>query len=55
MGECFFWYRPTREVQDQRLLNDLCVCNKIYPTESSEIKTSDRLAAAESPEGWGSG
>ena len=25
MGECFFWYRPTRVVPDQRLLNS-CVC-----------------------------
>ena len=27
MGECFFWYRPTRVVPDQRPLNGcLCVC-----------------------------
>ena len=27
MGECFFWYRPTRVVPDQRPLNDcVCVC-----------------------------
>ena len=25
MGECFFWYRPTRVVPDQRTLNG-CVC-----------------------------
>ena len=25
MGECFFWYRPTRVVPDKRLLNG-CVC-----------------------------
>ena len=25
MGECFFWYRPTRVVPDKRLLN-CCVC-----------------------------
>ena len=24
-GECFFWYRPTRVVPDQRPLNG-CVC-----------------------------
>ena len=24
MGECFFWYRPTRVVPDQRLLNGRC-------------------------------
>ena len=27
MGECFFWYRPTRVVTDQRPLNGcVCVC-----------------------------
>ena len=27
MGECFFWYRPTRAVPNQRPLNDcVCVC-----------------------------
>ena len=27
VGECFFWYRPTRIVPDQRLLNGcVCVC-----------------------------
>ena len=25
VGECFFWYRSTRVVLDQRLLNS-CVC-----------------------------
>jgi len=25
VGECFFWYRPTRVVPDQRPLNG-CVC-----------------------------
>jgi len=25
VGECFFWYRPTRVVPDKRLLNG-CVC-----------------------------
>ena len=29
MGECFFWYRPTRVVPDQRPLNgSCCCCNK---------------------------
>jgi len=28
VGECFFWYRPTRVVPDQRPLNGcVCVCN----------------------------
>jgi len=27
VGECFFWYRPTQVVPDQRLLNGcVCVC-----------------------------
>ena len=27
MGECFFWYRPTRVVPDKRPLNGcVCVC-----------------------------
>ena len=27
MGECFYWYRPTQVVPDQRLLNRcVCVC-----------------------------
>ena len=27
VGECFFWYRPTRVVLDQRPLNGcVCVC-----------------------------
>ena len=25
-GECFFWYRPTRVVPDQRPLNGRCCC-----------------------------
>ena len=26
MGECFFWYRPTRVVPDKRPLNGCCCC-----------------------------
>jgi len=26
VGECFFWYRPTRVVPDQRPLNARCCC-----------------------------
>ena len=28
MGECFFWYRPTRVVPDQRPLNGRCCCTR---------------------------
>jgi len=27
VGECFFWYRPTRVVPDQRPLNGRCCCS----------------------------
>ena len=31
MGECFFWYRPTRVVSEQRQLNGcVCVCVNVY-------------------------
>ena len=30
MGECFFWYRPTRVVPDQRPLNGRCCCCCVY-------------------------
>ena len=33
MGECFFWYRPTRVVPDKRPLNG-CVC--VHGGESDE-------------------
>jgi len=29
VGECFFWYRPTRVVPDKRPLNG-CVCVCVY-------------------------
>ena len=32
MGECFFWYQPTRVIPDQRPLNGcvcVCVCNVV--------------------------
>ena len=33
VGECFFWYRPTRVVPDQRLLNgSVCVCVRVQWT-----------------------
>jgi len=31
VGECFFWYRPTRVVQDQRPLNGRCCCCCCFP------------------------
>ena len=35
VGECFFWYRPTRVVPDQRLLNGRrCCCTVSDPISS---------------------
>ena len=37
-GECFFWYRPTRVVPDQRPLNG-CVCvTNFVVCMSSDVK-----------------
>ena len=38
MGECFFWYRPTRVVLDQRPLNG-CVCVCVCVQVSSVTET----------------
>jgi len=42
VGECFFWYRPTRVVPDQRPLNGcvyvcVCVCGCIVPFNFSAL------------------
>ena len=41
MGECFFWYRPTRVVPDKRPLNGcvcVCVCVCVqYKTEKDGV------------------
>ena len=42
MGECFFWYRPTRVVPDKRLLNGcvcVCVSSTIGPAVSVPMAT----------------
>ena len=31
VGECFFWYRPTRVVPDKRLLNSCVLCVFLNP------------------------
>ena len=36
VGECFFWYRPTRVVPDQRPLNGRCCC-------MCEFRSNDRF------------
>ena len=36
MGESSFWYRPTRVVPDQRLLNGRCCCCCCY-TEADDV------------------
>ena len=35
VGECFFWYRPTRVVPDQRPLNGRCCCCCSFITDDS--------------------
>ena len=47
MGECFFWYRPTRVVPEKRLLNDrecLWVCVNLMYTVT--ITTLNHLIKA---------
>ena len=49
MGECFFWYRPTRVVPDQRPLNGrrrCCCCCYMYQQHYSQTThTHTRLTA----------
>ena len=47
MGECFFWYRPTRVVPDRGPLNS-CVCLCVYQLDSClfyamKVVTVERL------------
>ena len=35
VGECFFWYRPTRVVPDQRPLNGRCCCCCCFSNKAS--------------------
>jgi len=43
VGECFFWYRPTRVVPDQRPLNGpVCVC--VHAAANDRYQTA-RLTA----------
>jgi len=44
VGECFFWYRPTRVVPDQRPLNS-CVCVCVTIDWLSCIATQDSFWA----------
>ena len=37
MGECFFWYRPTRVVPDQRPLNGRCCCCQPQSNYSTSV------------------
>ena len=46
VGECFFWYRPTRVVPDQRPLNGcVCVCVCLCMDPSYEQVTDDCVCA----------
>ena len=47
MGECFFWYRPTRVVPDRGPLNS-CVCLCVYQLDAClfyamKVVTVERL------------
>ena len=52
VGECFFWYRPTRVVPDQRPLNGRCCCCfqplsiSFFPPSHSTSSPDRFLAAA---------
>ena len=48
MGECFFWYRPTRVVPDQRPLNGRCRC--CCGTEL--LETNYRISFLSGPDTW---
>ena len=63
MGECFFWYRPTRVVPDKRPLNGcvcvytISVCNQptrltqpcIPPGSLNQVRASAGVKAGMSP------
>jgi len=38
VGECFFWYRPTRVVPDQRPLNGRCCCCTAGDTTGNSLR-----------------
>ena len=44
VGECFFWYRPTRVVPDQRPLNGRCCCcwQSTSDNQSSDVVNARR-------------
>ena len=44
MGECFFWYRPTRVVPDQRPLNGRCCLSLSSPLQSPYSRLRRRAA-----------
>ena len=56
MGECFFWYRPTRVVLDKRPLNGcVCVCVSIHCEEDrKDLCLHDGLVNQDASwhEGW---
>ena len=61
MGECFFWYRPTWVVPDQRPLNGRCCCcclsvfscTVLFVSISQVIGCEDRLRNDLYCVGWG--
>jgi len=42
VGECFFWYRPTRVVPDQKPLNGRCK-RSLYYLQNRKAKTLEQV------------
>ena len=45
MGECFFWYLPTRVVPDKRPLNG-CVCVIVFYPQNIEDDKNHRMGGS---------
>jgi len=54
VGECSFWYRPTRVVPDQRPLNGRCCCCCKMTIESRDINWSHhwKFGSGQSYNAW---
>jgi len=54
VGECFFWYRPTRVVPDQQPLNGcVCGCVSVHVTQHNSYWLDVRnVVGLDSEDGW---
>ena len=48
VGECFFWYRPTRVVPDQTPLNGRCCCSVTHSLPTAQISRKSNHAFSHS-------